>query len=599
MKTEKSSIENIRHSLAHILAMAVLEKFPEAKLGIGPTIENGFYYDFLLPRTLTAEDLRELEEEMRSLIKAKLPFVGRRITIAQARKLFKNQPFKLDLIKEFAKTKKPLSIYVTGNLPKRINQQALLDFKFYPSNSLFVDLCRGGHVKNTQEIDPSAFTLEKTAGAYWRGDEKNPQLQRIYGLAFATRKDLENYLALQKEIEKRDHRKLGERLDLFSSYEIAPGAPFWHPKGMIIFRELEKFIREELDKLDYLEISTPIMVKKELFEKSGHWKHYRENMFYWQTSNGETLVLKPMNCPESTYIYNFRTRSYRDLPMRLSEIGRLHRNELSGTLGGLLRVRQITMDDAHIYCRPDQIQAEISGCLKLIDKVYNLFGFERRFFLSTKPDEALGDAKLWQKAERGLKYALKENKISFQLKPKDGAFYGPKIDIHIKDAIGREWQLATVQLDLAMLPLQFNLSYIDQKGQKQKPVVIHRAVFGSFERFIGILIEHFAGALPLWLSPVQAQVINVGASQRNYAVKVYRELKKAGIRVELSDENLTVSKRIREAEIQKIPYILVVGGKEKSNNTVNVRHYRRGQEGELKLENLIEKILSEIKNKVI
>lgn len=599
MKAKKTSIENIRHSLAHLLAMAVLKKFPEAKLGIGPAIENGFYYDFLLPRTITSEDLKEFEEEMRKFIKAGLPFVGKKITFAQAKKLFKNQPFKLDLIKEFAEAKKPLSIYITGNLSKKINQQSLLNPNFYTSNSLFVDLCRGGHVKNTKEIDPLAFVLEKTAGAYWRGDEKNPQLQRIYGLAFETKKELDDYLALQKEIEKRDHRKLGERLDLFSSYDIAPGAPFWHPKGMIIFRELEKFIREELDKSDYLEISTPIMVKKELFEKSGHWKHYRENMFYWQTKNGETMVLKPMNCPESTYIYNFRTRSYRDLPMRLSEIGRLHRNELSGTLGGLLRVRQITMDDAHIYCRPDQIQAEISNCLKLIDKVYNLFGFERKFFLSTKPDKALGDEKLWRKAETGLKQALQENKIKFELKPKDGAFYGPKIDIHIKDAIGREWQLATVQLDLAMLPLQFDLSYIDQKGKKQKPVVIHRAIFGSFERFIGILIEHFAGALPLWLSPIQAQVINVSANQKDYAFKIYTKLKEVGIRAELSDENLTVGKRIREAEIQKVPYVLVVGEKEKSSQTVNVRHYRRGQEGEIKIESLIKKITTEIKNKTI
>ncbi|RJQ29333.1 threonine--tRNA ligase [Candidatus Parcubacteria bacterium] len=570
--------DKVRHSLAHLLAATVLKKFPKAQLGVGPVIEDGFYYDFLLPRTLTPDDLKEFEKAMRDLIKQNLPFSGKKITPAVAKKTFEGQRFKLDLIKQFTKEKQALTTYSTG--------------------TVFTDLCRGGHVKNTKEIDPEGFKLTKTAGAYWRGDEKNPQLQRVYGVAFASKKDLEAYLKLQEEIEKRDHRKLGERLDLFSSQDIAPGAPFWHPKGMIIFRELEKMIRGELDKEGYQEISTPIMVKHDVFEKSGHWKYYRDSMFYFRHGE-ETLVLKPMNCPESTYIYNARTRSYRDLPLRLAEIGRLHRNELSGTLGGLLRVRQITMDDAHIYLRPDQIQSEISSLLKLVKKVYGLFGFPTEFFLATKPKEALGDPKLWTKAEKALEMALQENKVSFKIKPKDGAFYGPKIDIHIKDVLGRDWQLATIQLDLVMLPERFNLSYADEAGRKQKPVVIHRAIFGSFERFIGILIEHFAGALPLWLSPVQAEIINVGSGQRKYAGEAYEALKASGFRARLSDENLTVGKRIREAEMQKIPYILVVGEKEVANRTVNVRHYRRGQEGERGLGKLVEKMREEIEGKII
>lgn len=453
-------------------------------------------------------------------------------------------------------------------------------------------------MRNTSEINPDVFKLEKIAGAYWKGGEKNPQLQRIYGVAFRTKKELDDYLKLQEEIEKRDHRKLGERLDIFSTHDVAPGAPFWHPNGMIIVRELEAFLREELGRAGYLEISTPILVKKELFEKSGHWKFYRDSMFYWKQGN-ETLTLKPMNCPESAYIYTSKTRSYKDLPLRLAEIGRLHRNELSGTLGGLLRVRQITMDDAHIYLRPDQIQEEVTNLLKLVGKVYRLFGFKEKYCLSTKPEDALGNAALWKKAEVALEIALKKNDVAFDLKPKDGAFYGPKVDLEIRDALGRSWQLATIQLDLVMLPERFDLSYVDEKGKKQKPVVIHRAILGSFERFIGILVEHFAGALPLWLSPVQAEVINVGSSQRKYAAEIYELLRQEKIRARLSDHNLTVGKRIREAEVQKIPYILVVGEKEQKNDTVNVRHYRKGQEGEVKIERLIQNLKDEIARKVI
>lgn len=400
----------------------------------------------------------------------------------------------------------------------------------------------------------------------------------------------------KKEAKSKDHRELGQILDLFSFHEVAPGAPFWHPKGMIIFKELERFIRAELDQAGYEEIATPILVKKELFEQSGHWEHYRENMFWFKNPSDEKemLALKPMNCPESTFVYRSKIRSYKDLPLRFSEIGRLHRNERSGTLGGLFRVRQITMDDAHIYCRPDQIQEEIKSLLKLFKKFYSMFGFKIEYQLSTKPDKALGEAKIWKKAETALELALKSEKIKFKNKPKEGAFYGPKIDIDIKDSLGRSWQLATIQLDLVMLPKQFDVYYIDENGKQQKPIVIHRAILGSFERFIGILLEHFNGALPLWLSPIQAVVLNVGAEQRTYAKKIYELLKSHNIRAELSIDNETVGKRIREAELQKIPYILVVGEKEVEKRTINVRHRDRPLALETPLEEFLEKVNKEI-----
>lgn len=580
MKKE-DKINNIRHSLSHLLALAVLKKFPKTKLGIGPTIENGFYYDFLLPRPINQSDLIELEKEIKDLIQQNLFFQGEKITSKKALKLFQDQPFKIELIKELIKNKKPITIYKT--FKKESNKEEIL----------FIDLCKGGHIKNTKEINLKAFKLTNLAGAYWKGDEKNPMLTRIYGVAFLTETELNDYLNLLKEIEKRDHRKLGEQLNLFSFENIAPGAVFWHHNGLIIFKELEKMIREELEKFNYQEISTPIMVKKEIFETSGHWQYYKENMFYFEKEK-ETFVLKPMNCPESTFIYNNKIRSYKDLPLRLAEMGRIFRNELSGTLGGLLRVRQITQDDAHIYCRPDQIQEEISNLIKLILKIYKLFNFQSQFYLSTKPDNALGDKKLWQKAEKALKQALKNNKINYQLKPKDGAFYGPKIDIEIKDALKRNWQLATIQLDLVMLPEKFNLYYIDEKGKKQKPVVIHRAIFGSFERFIGVLLEHTAGELPIWLSPIQVKIIPVSQKHLTYALKIFKILKEKNIRVEIDRENETVSKKIRNNEILKIPYLIVLGDKEINNQTINLRERRNKENKEIKLENFIKKIEKQI-----
>ncbi len=395
-----------------------------------------------------------------------------------------------------------------------------------------------------------------------------------------------------KEKKHRDHRELGQEMDLFSFHEIAPGAPFWHPKGMIIFRELEKYARQINDREGYSEISTPIMVKKEVFEKSGHWEHYRDNMFWFKNpvDENETLVLKPMNCPEATFIYNSRVRSYRDLPLRLAEIGRLHRNELSGTLGGMFRVRQITMDDAHIFVRPDQAMEEISKILRIISEFYENLGFESAYYLATRPEKALGDKVTWNIAEKALEDALKKNKIKYEVAAGEGAFYGPKVEIHVRDSQNRDWQLGTAQLDLTMLPENFDLEYIDENGERKKPMVIHRAIFGSFERFIGILLEHFDGALPFWLSPVQVSVLTINDKTENYANKIVDELKRHDIRVELDSRNESIGKKIREAELQKIPYLLVIGEKEASENKVAVRERGKGDVGVIPLGEFIEKI---------
>lgn len=596
-KTKSPQTENIRHSLAHLLAAAVLKKFPKAKLGIGPTIENGFYYDFLLPQTLTPDDLKELEQTMRGFIKQNLPFSGRKLTPVAAKKLFTDQPFKLDLIKEFAKTKEPLSIYITGAAPQTATKT--FNSKFSTLN-FFIDLCRGGHVKNTKEINPEAFKLDKIAGAYWRGDEKNPQLQRIYGVAFKTKKELDKFLKIREEAGKRDHKVLGPRLGIFMFHETAPGMPYWLPKGMILLNELIDFWREEHRERGYHEIASPLINKKELWEISGHWEHYKKNMFIAAISKKEVYGVKAMNCPNAMVVFGSAPRSYRDLPLRLSDTDILHRYELSGTLNGLLRVRSFRQDDSHNFVTEGQIKEEYGQILDIARKFYDVFGLDYHLRLGTRPEKFMGDVKTWNKAEAALKQILDEKagKGKYTVLEGDGAFYGPKIDIIMKDALGREWQMGTIQLDFQQ-PRRFKLEYTDRDGKKKTPVVIHRVIYGSLDRFIGILTEHFAGAFPLWLSPVQAEVINVGSGQRKYAAEVYKKLKAAGIRTSLSDENLTVGKRIRDAEIMKVPYILVVGEKEVANKTVNVRHYRRGQEGEVKTEKLLELIKKEVENKVI
>jgi len=580
---KENQLDTLRHSTSHILAAAVLEMFPKTKFGIGPTIENGFYYDFDNIK-ISEADLPQIEKQMRELIKKDLKFKKEIVSFAEAKKLFKDQPYKLDLIKELQKNKKKISIYKTSD----------------SKNIVFLDLCAGPHVNSTKEINPDAFKLTKIAGAYWRGDEKNKMLTRIYGVAFATKKELDEYSRMIEEAEKRDHRLLGQKLDLFHlDEEFGLGLPLWHPKGALLRQIIEDYSIKEYLQNGYQLLRTPHIARLDLWKKSGHWNFYRENMYSPMEIEKEKYVVKPMNCPGHILIYNHQPKSYRDLPLRFAELGTVYRYEKSGVLHGLTRVRGFTQDDAHIFCAPNQINQEITDCLKLGLKVLKIFGFkEYDIYLSTRPQKYIGTIKNWGKATAALKYALEKNNLKYQVDPGEGVFYGPKIDLKIKDSLGRPWQCTTIQIDFN-LPEKFDVSYINEKGKKEQPIMIHRTLLGSIERFVGVLLEHFSGALPLWLSPVQLEIINVGSGHRQYAKEIYSQLLENNIRASISDENLTVSKRIREAEIQKIPYILIVGDKELKNKTVNVRHYRRGQEGEIKIEKLIEKLKKEIENKTI
>jgi len=573
------NIEILRHSLSHVLAAAVYEMFPDAKFGIGPAVENGFYYDFDLPRTLIPEDLKILEERMGKIIKANYKFEKVNIQIEEASKDFKKarQPYKVELIRGIKKENpesKTVSIYRTGN---------------------FVDLCSGPHIESTGEIDPKAFKLTKISGAYWKGDEKNKMLQRIYGVAFSSPKELRRHLAMIEEAEKRDHKKIGRDLELFSFHAESPGSAFWHPKGATIWNELEQFGKSLRKKYGFQEIQTPLIAKNILWKQSGHWDHYKDSMFSIKSEN-ETYCLKPMDCPFNILMYKERTKSYRDLPVRFTEIGRIMRNEKSGELNGLLRVRYLTQDDSHIFCLPSQVENEISNLLKMVKEYYPAFGLSPKYYLSTRPEGFMGEIADWNLAEKNLANALKKEKIKFEIKEKDGAFYGPKIDIEIKDALGRSWQLATIQLDFQM-PQRFSLEYINDKGEKSVPVMIHAAVFGSFERFIGILSEHYAGAFPLWLSPVQAEVIPVSEKFEKYAREVLRKLSDADIRADMKDSNESLGKRIREAQNQKTNYMLIVGEKEMKAKTVSVREREKGDVGVMKTDKLLDKIKKELQAK--
>ncbi|MBU4223618.1 threonine--tRNA ligase [Patescibacteria group bacterium] len=568
---EKS--EKIRHSLAHLLAMAVLEKFPGAKLGIGPTIENGFYYDFG-GISLSAENLPDLEKRMRELIKDNIKFTREEISEKEAKEIFSNQQFKLELIEELKNNNQQIIIYKSGN---------------------FIDLCAGPHIEQSKEINPDSFKLTKIAGAYWRGDEKNPMLARVYGVAFDTKKELENYLKFLEEAEKRDHRKIGKELDLFSFHEEGPGFPFWHQKGMALYNQLKKFIREENKKRGYGEAATPILLKKDLWVLSGHWEKFKDDMYFSEIDKQEFAV-KPMNCPGGLLIYNEKIHSYRDLPIRLAEFGFVHRHELSGVLHGLFRVRAFTQDDAHSFCAPEQLNNEIIQMIEYALNTYKAFGFnDYEIFIATRPEKYIGDDEVWEKATSALMNSLKEKGLDYKIKEGEGAFYGPKIEFNIKDAVARNWQLGTIQVDFSM-PKRFSAFYVDKNGDKQTPIMIHRAILGSLERFIGILIEHYAGALPVWLSPIQAQIIPVSEKFNKYGEKILEELKNADIRAEIDTSNETLGKRIRNAELQKNPYILVVGEKEKDSGAVSVRS-RIGDEGVMELKNFLEKIQKEISSK--
>ena len=587
MAKNKDDIENIRHSLAHLMAMAVLDMFPAAKLGIGPTIENGFYYDFDLPEKLTSEQLPKLEKSIKELIKKNIKFEREEISAQKAREIFSNQPFKLELIDELEKGTRPQT-------PER-SYGGQGKISIYKSGD-FTDLCAGPHVESTKEINPDAFKLTKVAGAYWKGSEKNKMLTRIYGVAFETKQELDEYLKMMEEAEKRDHRKLGKELDLFSFHTEGPGFPFWHPKGTILYNELKNFIRKENEKRGYGEVMTPMILSKELWVTSGHWDKFRDSMYFSKIDEQE-MSIKPMNCPGGMLIYKEDMRSYRDLPLRYSEFGLVHRHELSGVLHGLLRVRAFTQDDAHSYCTEEQLNDEIIGMVDYALDIYKTFGFnEYEIFIATKPEKHIGSDEVWELATSTLTKSLKEKKLAYKIKEGEGAFYGPKIEFNIKDAIGRNWQMGTIQVDLSM-PGRFNAEYIDKEGNKKTPVMVHRAILGSLERFIGVLIEHYSGAFPVWLSPVQALIIPVGEKFNDYGEKVLEELKNAGIRAEMDESNETLGKKIRSGKTKKIPYLLVVGEKEKEAGTVAVNFRDKKEQETVPIKQFAELIQKEIEEK--
>lgn len=548
----KNQIETIRHSLSHIMAAAVLDLFPGTRLAIGPAIENGFYYDFDLDRPLTPEDLPRIEEKMKEIIASDIVFVKRE---EDAKNAYKSEEKKGEIYKA------ELIADLISNGTKRVS--------FYRSGD-FEDLCAGPHVTSVKELRSSGFKLTKVAGAYWRGSEKNKMLQRIYAIAFESPKELRTYLANLEEAEKRDHRKIGAEQDLFSFHDEGAGFPFWHPKGMILKNELTGYWRREHLGEGYQEISTPIILREELWHQSGHWDNYKNNMYFTEIDE-QKYAVKPMNCPGGILVYKNSLHSYRDLPLRVAELGLVHRHELSGVLHGLFRVRSFVQDDAHIYCTEEQVEKELTGVIKLIGRMYKKFGFkDYHIELSTRPEKSIGTDAMWNKAEKTMKKVAKDLKMDVKINEGDGAFYGPKFDFHIKDSLGRTWQCGTIQLDFSM-PERFELEYVDKNGKKQRPVMIHRTVLGSLERFIGILIEHYAGEFPLWLAPVQVSVASVGASSNKYAKEVAGKLEELGYRVTLDDTSETVGKKIRSAEMKKVPYILVVGEKELAAKTVAVR----------------------------
>ncbi len=559
---EASLLYRIRHSAAHIMAQAVLEKFPEGKVAIGPAIEDGFYYDFDLPRALTPEDLESIEKRMRGIIQSGVNFEKKVISADEAKKLFHDQPFKIELIEGLESgqldddgnpiTEKPeISIYSQGG---------------------FTDLCRGPHVESSRQINPSAIKLMNVAGAYWRGDEKRPMLQRIYGTAWIKPEELKDYLWRLEEAKKRDHRKIGQELDLFSiNEEVGAGLVLWHPKGARIRKLIEDFWSQEHINNDYDFVYTPHIGKAQLWETSGHLGFYKDNMYSPVDIEGQQYFLKPMNCPFHLHIYRSSMRSYRDLPIRYAEEGTVYRYERSGVLHGLMRVRGFTQDDAHHFCRPDQMPAEIDFVLKFSLNILRSFGFnDIHAYLSTRPEKSVGEPAMWEAAEVALKDSLDRSGLDYDVDAGGGAFYGPKIDLKVKDAIGREWQLSTIQFDFNE-PERFDLTYIGEDGQPHRPYMIHRALLGSLERFFGVLIEHYAGAFPVWLSPVQAAMIPIADRHLDYAREVAAELKKAGLRVMVDDRPERMNAKIRDAQNQKIPYMLVIGDKEQEGGQVALR----------------------------
>jgi threonyl-tRNA synthetase len=559
---DEEFLHKLRHSTSHVMAQAVLEMFPDGKIAIGPPIDNGFYYDFDLPRPLTPEDLAQIERRMKEIIRGNHPFVRREISPEEARALYKDQPYKLELIDGILAAG-------TDEYGNPIEGGATLSTY---RHDRFEDLCRGPHVENTSQIPVDAFKLLSIAGAYWRGDERRPMLQRIYGTVWPSKKELDDYLKWLEEVEKRDHRKLGKQLDLFSiSPELGGGLILWHPKGAMIRRIAEDFWRAEHERGGYQYVYSPHIGRSWLWETSGHLDWYKENMYAPIEIEGQQYYLKPMNCPFHILIYKSSVRSYRDLPLRFAELGTVYRFERGGVLHGLLRVRGFTQDDAHLFCRPDQMPAEISRVLEFCLDILRAFGFtDFNAYLSTRPEKSAGKPEDWIAPQEALRAALEEHRIPYQVDEGGGAFYGPKIDLKLKDALGREWQLSTIQFDFN-LPERFDLNYIGEDGLQHRPYMIHRALLGSMERFFGTLIEHYAGAFPVWLSPVQARVIPIADRHVAYAQQVAEQLKAAGIRVEVDSTPERMQAKIRDAQLQKIPYMLIVGDKEAATGTVAVR----------------------------
>ena len=567
--------EFLRHTSSHIMAQAIKRLYPGTKLAIGPAIKDGFYYDVDSEHKFVPEDLEKIEKEMKKIVKEKLVLERFELPRDEAIGLMKehNEDYKVELIEDLPEDEK-ISFYKQGE---------------------FIDLCAGPHVMCTDKV--KAFKLLSIAGAYWRGDEKNKMLQRIYGTSFEKKKDLDEYLHRLEEAKKRDHRKIGRELDLFSLQDVGPGFPFFHPKGMVLRNELEDFWRKEHVKRNYEEIKTPIILNEELWHQSGHWDHYKENMYFTKIDD-EDYAIKPMNCPGSIMMYKRKMHSYRDLPIRMGELGLVHRHELSGALHGLMRVRCFTQDDAHIFMLPEQIKEEIIGVIEFVDYVYNIFGFKYHIELSTRPEDSMGTDEEWNLAINALKEALEEKELSYKINEGDGAFYGPKIDFHLEDCIGRTWQCGTIQLDFQM-PQRFDIEYIGADGEKHRPIMIHRVIFGSIERFIGILIEHYAGKFPAWLAPVQVKILPITDKHHEYALKVRDEMFAKGLRVEVDTRSEKIGYKIREAQLSQVPYMLIVGDKEIEDNAVAVRSRNRGELGAIAVDTFIQDILEEVKDKTL
>ena len=570
---EDGGKHTLRHTASHILAQAVKRLWPEAKLAIGPAIDKGFYYDIDMEHTLTPEDLGKIEKEMSRIVKENLPITKSVMSRQEAIEFFKskNEDYKVELIEDLPEDA-VISCYAQGD---------------------FIDLCAGPHVASTGKV--KAFKLQSIAGAYWRGDEKNKMLQRIYGTAFEKKEELDAYLHLLEEAAKRDHRKLGKELGLFVIKEEGPGFPFFLPKGMALRNELENFWREVHHEFDYEEIRTPIILNKQLWETSGHWFHYRENM-YTTIIDDEEYAIKPMNCPGGILVYQNEMHSYRDFPLRYAELGLVHRHELSGALHGLFRVRAFTQDDAHVFMLPDQMQSELMKVIELFDRIYSQFGLKYHVELSTKPDNAMGDDAIWEAATEALRNAIEAKGIPYVINPGDGAFYGPKLDYHIEDSLGRTWQCGTIQLDMN-LPERFQIEYVGEDGQKHRPIMIHRACFGSMERFIGILTEHYAGAFPTWMAPVQVKILPISEKHVEYAKELAKQMHRDYVRVEVDDRSEKIGYKIRQAQMAKVPYMLVVGDKEVEEGTVNVRKHGGDELGSVPFEEFFNSIKIEIKER--